>query len=369
MVNDYTERPPLCRSKGKEKGFFTRLMISLVPYKGDDAAEMVRKVVFMGAVIAFAITGGTLVKDVTSEVIQKYVVTPQIQDIKEQAGSGKLNLEQEEVKEIKSEKPFIREEMLSLYSVNPDLIGWINVGGESKIIDLPVVQTDNNDKYLGTNFFGEESKSGTIFADYRNDFSKGTSPDFTILYGHNTSSSTAFSKLTRYYYEKDNPDAGADRSISFYQKHPTVTFDTLAAESTYKVFAVCLFNTDEQYGEVYNYLRYGQPFADKEDFNSYILDIMDRSCILTDVDLTYGDDILCMSTCYFPLTTDLHNTRCAVFARKVREGESPEVDVSKAARTYYWKGWKQIEDAGIATSSPMRMWDTSKLIGYEEAAE
>ena len=365
MVNDYTERPPLCRSKGKEKGAFTRFLMATVPYKGDDMAEMVRKVVFIGAVIAFAITGGTLIKDVSSEIVQKYVVTPQIQEIKEQAGSGRLNLEQEEIKEIKNEKPFIREEMMSLYSINPDLIGWVNVGGDSKIIDLPVVQTDDNDKYLNTDFYGEDSKSGTIFADYRNDFTNGLNPNFTVLYGHNTSSSTAFSQLTRYYFEKDNPDSGADKSMSFYLKHPTISFDTLGGTGTYKVFAVCLFNTDEQYGEVYNYLRYGQPFYDKDDFNNYILDIMDRSCLLTDVDLTYGDEILCMSTCYFPITTDLHNTRCAVFARKVRPGESAEVDTSKASRTYYWKGWKQLEDARISSANPQRTWDVSKLIGYE----
>ena len=368
MISNYTVRPPEERSKGKEKDLFTRLLISTVPYKGDDFAEIVRKVVFIGALIAFAITGGILIKDVSGEIVQKYVVTPQLQEIKEQASSGNLNLEQEEIKEIKSEKPFIREEMMTLYSENPDLIGWINIGGESKLIDLPVVQTVDNSKYLNTDFYGGSSKSGTIFADYRNDFTKGTAPDFTILYGHNTTSSTAFSKLSRYYYDKDNPEAGADKMISFYQKHPAFTFDTLAQKSTYKVFAVCLFNTEEKYGEVYNYLRYGQPFADKEDFNGYILDIMDRSCILTDVDLTYGDEILCLSTCYFPISNDLHNTRCAIFARKVREGESAEVDVSKVERTYYWRGWKQLEDAGISSAYAKRTWDVSKLLSYEETA-
>ena len=75
----------------------------------------------MGSYIFFAITGGILIKDVSGEIVQKYVVTPQLQEIKEQASSGNLNLEQEEIKEIKSEKPFIREEMMTLYSENPEL--------------------------------------------------------------------------------------------------------------------------------------------------------------------------------------------------------------------------------------------------------
>ncbi|MBD5117312.1 MAG: class B sortase [Ruminococcaceae bacterium] len=365
MVN-YTVRPPAARSKGKQENTFKRMLVSVLPWKGDDAAEMIRKTVFLGAVITFAVTGGTLIKDVSGEMIQKYVVDTQIQDIKDRASGGSLNLEEEIIEEIKSEKPYIREEMMSLYDINNDLLGWINVGGEDKIIDLPVVQTDNNDKYLNTDFYGNSSKSGTIFADYRCAFTRGMPSDFTILYGHNTYASTAFSKLGRYYYDKDNPDPNADKSISFYQKHPTITFDTLAQEGTYKIFAVCLFNTDEQYGEVYNYLRYGEPFKDKDDFNNYILDIMDRSCLLTDVDLTYGDEILCMSTCAFPISTDLRNSRYGIFARKVREGESAEVDVSKASRTYYWKGWEQLDNAGISSVYAKRTWDTSKLLSYQE---
>lgn len=363
---DYTVRPPLARSKGKQQSAFKRLLISIIPYKGDGMAEAVRKTVFIAASLTLVITGGALIKDVSGEIIQKYVIDTKIQDIKNQAGGGSLNLQPEEIKEIIDEKPYIREEMMSLYDVNNDLIGWINVGGENNIIDLPVVQTYDNDKYLNTDFYGGSSKSGTIFADYRNDFTGGKPSNFTVLYGHNTYASTAFSKLGRYYYDRDNPDPEADKSISFYQNNPTITFDTLAAKGTYKVFAVCLFNTDEQYGEVYNYLHYGAPFKDKDEFNSYILDIMDRSCLLTDVDLTYGDEILCLSTCAFPIRNDLHNSRYGIFARRVREGESPEVDVSKASRTYYWKGFTQLEEAGIATSSPQRTWDTSKLLSYRE---
>ena len=185
-----------------------------------------------------------------------------------------------------------------------------------------------------------------------------------ILYGHNTYSSVAFSKLTRYYYEKDNPDPNDDWTTSYYRKHPTINFDTLAGQGTYKVFAVCLFNTEEQYGEVYNYLRRGRSFSDKDDFNNYILDIMDRSVLFTDVDLDYGDKILCLSTCYFPFGQEYENVRCVIFARKVRDGESPEVDTSKVKRNYSWIGWQQAIDRGIASPYASRAWDTGKLLSY-----
>jgi sortase B len=57
---------------------------------------------------------------------------------------------------------------------------------------------------------------------------------------------------------------------------------------------------------------------------------MDRSLFFTDVDLEYGDELLTLSTCYYPLTKDAADTRFVVFARRLREGESAEVDTSKA---------------------------------------
>ncbi|MCM1298395.1 MAG: class B sortase [Firmicutes bacterium] len=365
-MTNYTARPPLIMAKGKQKNAFMRGLVSVVPVKGDSGAEIIRKIVFIVAVIAFIITGGTLISDIYSQAKEKYVVNKQIEEIKAGSSGGNLNLAPEVIQQIKQEKPYIREDLMQLYDVNNDFVGWFNLGGDANVINYPVVQTDNNDYYLVTNFFGEPAKTGTIYVDCRSAFnSDGTSPNFMVLYGHNTSSSEAFSKLTRYYYEKDNPDESANKLLSFYQKYPTIKFETLKEDSTYKVFACGLYNTEEQYGEVYNYIRRGAAFTDKDDFNSYVLDIMDRSVLFTDVDLTYGDEIICMSTCYFPFGMSYENVRCAIFARKVREGESPEVDVSKAVRNEYWIGWQQAVDRKICSPYAARKWDTSKLLSYE----
>ncbi len=350
---NYLDRPPEARCKGKEKGAFTRFLMSIFPVKGDEVFEVIRKLVFIGAVVAFVITGYTLLSDVFGSLHNVYVVGGQMQNDK---SNGTMNLTPEEKEEIKQTKPYIREDLMGLYAKNRDLVGWINVGGEDKIIDYAVVQTDNNDKYLDTDFYGGYSKSGTIYVDYRCQFgADGSAPNFIVMYGHNTYLGDMFSKMTRYYYNKDDPNAQTSL-MSFYTDHPTITFDTLAEEGTYKVFAVCLFNTEEQYGEVYNYLRRGAAFKDADDFNDYVLNVMDRSVILTDVDLTYGDEIICASTCYFPWGLDVENVRCAVFARKVRDGESPEVDTSKATRNYYWKGWQQAIDGNLCGYG-QRVWD------------
>lgn len=362
-MENYTVRPPVARSKGKQKSGFMRFLMSVFPVKGDQITEIIRKIVFIGAVIAFVITGGSLLTDILGQVRQVYIVGEQIKKDK-LTGSGNLSIEEQE--KIIEEKPYIRTELMGLYAKNSDLVGWINIGGEDRWIDDAVMQAADNDKYLTTDFYGGYSKSGAIFTDYRSQFgSDGSAPNFLVMYGHNTYMSNMFSKITRYYYDKDNLGGGTDLSLSFYQKYPTINFDTLAEEGTYKVFAVCLFNTEEKYGEVYNYLRRGSSFKSEADFNSYVLDIMDRSVLLTDVDLTYGDEIICLSTCYFILGNDYQNIRCAVFARKVRDGESPEVDTSVATRNYYWKGWQQVIDRGLAVKQPYRAWDYEKyLLSY-----
>ena len=92
---------------------------------------------------------------------------------------------------------------------------------------------------------------------------------------------------------------------------------------------------------------------------------MDRSVLWTDVDLTYGDSILTLSTCYYPFGKENADTRCAVFARKVRPGESPEVDVSKAVvNNSPLKFTYQYQQEGGSWTG--RTWDTSKLLSYTD---
>lgn len=358
---DYTVRPPMARSKGKRKNAFIRALTAVFPAKGDPVAEIIRKIVFIGAVVALVITGGTLLSDIKGEIVQEYVISNKIDKIKD-SGTGHLSVDT--INNVVEEKPYIRENYIALYAENNDFVGWFNLGGTEKVIDNPIVQADDNDKYLYHSFDGQYIKSGTLYMDYRCKFDEnGNAPNFMIIYGHNLASGLMFSKITRYYYERENPDPET-YFTSFYTKYPTVHFDTLKENGDYKIFACCMFNTEEEYGEVFNYLRYGKPFESKEDFNSYIINIMDRSVFQTDVDLTYGDEILCMSTCYFPFGMEYENIRMGVFARKVREGESPEVDVSKIERLWGWKGWQQAVDRKIAAANPYRAWDTSKLLSY-----
>ena len=131
--------------------------------------------------------------------------------------------------------------------------------------------------------------------------------------------------------------------------------------ATYKIFAGMICNTQEQYGEVFRYTDRTK-FRDADDFNNFIIDVMDRSWFFTDVDLKYGDELLTLSTCYWPLGKEI-DTRWVVLARKVRPGESEYVDTSKAYRNYQAKLFDYYYKR-LGSSWSGSVWDRSKLLSY-----
>lgn len=344
----------------KKPPLFKRILSSIFPCKGDGAAESIRKIVFDVAVVALVITGGSVLWDVFTQTVQTQISDKQVENI---YISGSVNLDDEKKQEILAEKPQIMEQMMGVYEANKDTVGWIQLGnGDEPIVSLPVMQAADNDYYLTHNFNHEEIKSGAVFADYRNVFQPSRISGNTILYGHNVWDGSMFAKLTRYYNATIHGDY--DDRLGFYKDHPTITFNTLYEASEWKIFAAVLFNTREDLGEVYPYTQVLE-FGGKEEFNSYILDIMDRSILWTDVDLEYGDSLLTLSTCYMYSPYENTDTRCVIFARKVRDGESAEVDVSKAQiNPTPLKFTYQYEKEGGERWTG-RTWDTSKLLSYD----
>lgn len=350
----------------KKMNIFRKIKNAVLPVKGDAPTEAVRKIIFDIAVIALLITGGSLLYDVIDRGVQTAIIDKQVEQLyKPSTITGELNLSDvnlsdEEKDAVLNEKPQIMPSFMELYAKNSDIVGWITIGeGDKTIVNHPVMQAADNDFYLERNFNKETTKSGALFADFRNKFEAGSISGNTVIYGHNIWDGSMFAKLTRYYDGRLGGDY-SDR-LGFYKENPTLTFNTLYEEAQWKVFACVLFNTEEENGEVYPYTQI-HDFESREAFNSYILDIMDRSVLWTDVDLTYGDSILTLSTCYYPYGKNI-DTRCVVFARKVRSGENAEVNVEKAmVNENPLKFTYQYNAEGGSWQG--RTWDTSKLLSY-----
>ena len=201
-----------------------------------------------------------------------------------------------------------------LLQQNGDFVGLINIPLLDDE-DMKVVQCEDNDTYLSTNFNGEYSVYGTLFVDYRNKLDELDAN--TIIYGHKMRDGQIFGHLN-YYQDIDN-----------YKDCPTLKFNTIYEDGTWKVFAAFIINIYDSQDNGYTFPYRTINFPSDEKFNEFIADVKSRSYYTNDsVDIKPGDKILTLSTCCY----EFEDSRFVVMARRVRDGESEEVDVS-AVRT------------------------------------
>lgn len=306
----------------EKENFLIRARNYLFPRKGDKTGEIIRKIVFLvGVVVLIAsliilisrkvnLANDTKRNEELSDIFHGNGTTVQITDEKKE--------------QLQKEYPKVMDEFLPLLEINKDVIGWINIPG-MYFIDYVVLQGEDNDYYLDHNYMGGNSVSGSIFADYHVPIKPDSQPANIILYGHNMKSGEYFGTLPYYF---SMPYTG---DISYYKEHPIIEFSTLYEKSTYKIFAGMLTNTEEAAGEVFRY-HMVHNFANKSEFDEFCASILDRTSFYNpDVDLRYGDDLLTLSTCMFGgYGGETADPRWVIFARKVRPGEDPNVDVSKA---------------------------------------
>lgn len=196
----------------------------------------------------------------------------------------------------------------ALLNENQYLVGWIKIDGTP--VDYPVVQYTDNDYFLRRDFYGNDDRNGTIFIDYRNIVDpQGKN---LMIYGHNMKSSKMFSSLQK--YEK----------LSYYQEHPIIQFDRLTEEGQYKIFSIVL--ADSSSNKEAEDLRIYLDYPTEEFFLDYVQKTRECSFFDIPVDVRGDDQIITLVTCAY----DFEDARILIFARKVREGESAEVDVQQA---------------------------------------
>ena len=143
----------------------------------------------------------------------------------------------------------------TLYKEIPDFSGWITLPDSA--IDYPVVQCEDNQRYLTANAFQAEDTHGAIFLDYRCLPGDG----LMILYGHHMKDGTMFADVIRY------------RNSRYHQEHPTfLLYDAQGHLTHYQV-------TDN--------FRWDEQTATDTPFYEHMQALRDAS----------GTDILCLATC------------------------------------------------------------------------
>lgn len=133
-----------------------------------------------------------------------------------------------------------------LRQTNPDIIGWLYC--PDTVINYPVVQTVDNDKYLTRDFNGNISSAGTIFADFNSVV--GIRQSHLILYGHNVKDDSMFGSLKSY------------GDYEYYEDHPVFYF--LTPGESYRIELMACQTIEAVKA---NYPTY---FSTEEDFGSHI---------------------------------------------------------------------------------------------------
>ena len=223
-----------------------------------------------------------------------------------------------------------------LYAINQDLVGWVKIPNST--IDMQVVQAGDNQTYLKTDFYGNYSRYGCPYMDYRND------PKYlnqnTIIYGHHMSDGLVFADLKKY------------KTIDGFKESPIMEFDTLYRSYKFKIYAVMITNSKEEddNGYIFNYTV--PDFGSEANFTSYIAAVDERKLYTTGVDIQPDDKLLTLSTC----TYEFSDARLVIIGRMVRDGEDASVDTTLAVanpnprypQAWYDKNGKTNPFAGAA---------------------
>lgn len=161
-----------------------------------------------------------------------------------------------------------------LQKINPEVFGWITV--KKTHIDYPLVQGENNSKYVNTDVKGEFSLSGSIFLDCHNkrDFSNMNN----IIYGHHMQKKMMFGELDLYKKKK------------YFNKHlkGTIYFDN----QYHKIEFFAFISVD-----AYDPLIYTPNLTFENDGQRYLEYIKKKSINYKKIDTTKERNFIALSTC------------------------------------------------------------------------
>ena len=172
---------------------------------------------------------------------------------------------------------------------NEDIVGSIKISGTN--IDEYIVQGDDNDYYLNHNLDKEEDIAGSVFLDYRNDFSDKK----LLIFGHNARrlKTVPFHDLEKYMDE------------SFYKDNKYIDLTLNNEESKWQIFSVM---TVEKGNNTHMKLH----FTDQE-WTRHIDWLKSNSLYDTKVDVGVNDSIVILQTCNY----NPENTYLLISAKKI----------------------------------------------------
>lgn len=162
----------------------------------------------------------------------------------------------------------------ALLAENSDIVGWLY--SPDTPINYPVVQAENNDKYLRRDLHGKYLVTGTLFTDYRN---RAITEDRNyIIYGHNMKDDSMFASLLNY------------ANQAYYDAHPILYY--LTPNGDFKIELLAGLMVPETF-ELYT------PTPDELWFTEFLEDAKLHSGFRSSVTYSNSDRIITLSTCSY----------------------------------------------------------------------
>jgi len=155
---------------------------------------------------------------------------------------------------------------------NQETVAWLWIPDTN--INFPIVQGNDNEKYLHYAFDGAKSAVGSIFLDYRN------SPEFSdrhsVIYGHNMKNGSMFGHLSKF----------SEREYT--EKHCYIYLITEKKIKKYRIFSQYITNE--------NLESYRMNFENEVDFEKYLQRVEEYSDYNTNWKIE-SKKIITLSTC------------------------------------------------------------------------
>lgn len=320
------------------KSFGQKLIDTFIPQKGDTSRQLTGKVIALLAAVlillALVMCGLIIrkyaIKDALSEPAKDYPKTSSLES-SGPTGSAASGEEDDFDKNVYvPETPVMNpelgvlEDFTNLFTTNKDVVGYLRIDGTG--IDTAVVQGEDNSYYLERTIEKKYNAFGIPFLDFRARVEKDYQSDNLTIYGHAAKDGSLFGTV------KDYAD------IEYYRQHPYLTFDTIYGKAQYKIVGAFMARvyTDAAKApdpEEFNYHMFVDAEGNAAAFDAYMDEVYKRSYWRNpDVDVAFGDKLVTLSTCDsiihpFGAATEY---RQVLVARRIRQGEVIDVDVSKA---------------------------------------
>ena len=355
MANEVNNLP-----EQDDTNFFVRFLKYFIPWKGDGASEIIRKIVFAFSIVLFVLSLNELtdfLKTDQAELnyaqnIVKYEPDwddeLNLDDVSADISDSSADVPKGNDSESGSKERKVQAWANELLQRNSDVVGWIKIPGfcndnGDEFINFPVLQREYkgsideaNNYYLTRNIDGYYYESGSIFADCLIPINEKGQADNIVIYGHHMRRlGTSFTHLAEY-----------KSGVDIVKKYPVIQFNTIYENNQKYVIIGCFVaaaDDSQDDIEIFDYWRYRNFDDEKYSFDKWIANVRKQSWYSCDVECTAEDDYITLSTC----SNEVAEMRWVIVAKKVTAADNLDLIVKSYkerpdSEIYFPRVWRNV---------------------------